>query len=103
MVADVFHLVDDQFEFFVSCIEMRRHANAGSRTIVNNEFAAYQLFRDSRCILVSNSNCPTPVFWISRTRYAESRPFCEFNELVGLTHALFANSLDADFVDDLIP
>ena len=43
-VSNGFHLVDDQIEFFVFSVKMRRDANARAGAKINYEFAPYEFF-----------------------------------------------------------
>ena len=52
-VSDFFHLANDEFEFLVAGVKMRRDAHAGAGTIIDDELATNQLARDCARVVVS--------------------------------------------------
>src|SRR5206468_3269086 len=101
-VANLLHLRDYQFEFLILRIEMRRDTHAGARTIVNDEFAANQFFRERRGVVIPNRDRATAAVRIFRTCNAKPGFLGQRNQVLSLPHTLFTDWADADCIDDLI-
>ncbi len=101
-VADLFHFLNDEFQFVVGGIEMRRDANAGAGPVVDDELAANELLRHRCRMFVRDCDRAAALGRIFWTGNFKARFFREANEIICLPHILRANLLQTDLVDDLI-
>src|SRR6185503_15622095 len=93
---------DDEFQLFVSGVEVRRDANSGARPEIDDKLAMDQFLRDRSRVLVCNRDRATTLVCVFRTRHSESCFFGQIDQILRLSHALFANLLYPDLVYDLV-
>src|SRR5215203_316429 len=101
-VADLFHFPDDEFQLVVGVVKMWRDANACAGPVVNNKFPANELFCDRACMFVRDRYCSGSLLSIFWARHSESRFLREIDQIIRLTHALFADSVDPDLINNAI-
>src|SRR6185503_4029887 len=100
--TDLFHFFDHKFQLVVGGVEVWRDSNARAWPVVDDELSTTQFFRDGCCMFVRDRNrsgALSHVFW---TRDSEPGFFCELDQVTRLAHALLANLVDADLVDDSV-
>src|ERR1044072_2970901 len=61
-----------------------------------------QLLRDRRCVFVRDSDRAPTLFYLFRTRDCKTSFFSEIDQVFRLSHALLADLVDADLIDDLV-
>src|SRR6185503_11278467 len=99
-VADLFHFSDHKFQLVVGGVEVWRDPNARTRSVVDNELSTNEFLRDGRSMFVCDCNRAAALPHIFWTRDFESGFLREFDQVIRLAHALLANLVDADLVDD---
>src|ERR1043166_841529 len=83
-LANFLHLSDDQFEFLIPGVEMRRDAHAGAGTIIDDELTPHQLFGKRRRVVVPNRDRATAAVWIFWTADPEAGLFGKLNQVLSL-------------------
>src|ERR1700752_702169 len=101
-VANLLHLSDHEFQFFVSRVEVWRDTNARAGSVVNNKLSANEFLCDGGSMLVSNRDRPATPAYILRTGDFETGFFGEINQVLCLTHALLTDLFHSDLIDDAI-
>src|SRR5215212_2879404 len=101
-LTDLLHLFDHELQLIVSSVEVWRDANSRAGPEVHDKFAMDQFSRNRRRVLVGNRNRTAAPFHVLRTRHYESGLFSQIDQILSLPHALFADLVYTDLIDDLV-
>src|SRR5271163_3617691 len=100
-VQNIRDLRERKIALLFAVVKMRRDADAGFGTIVNQNFAGEQFSGDCGGVGAIDGDGAGTLGRVCRSTYAPAVRLCAFVQALGHAHGFFANGADADPIQDL--
>src|ERR1700761_603550 len=101
-VDDSTELVDGVLELVIRGVEVRRHADAGTGAVVDDDLAPQKLCGDALALGYIEDDDTAATRGIALAANGDAGPVSKLDEPCRLANGLGANGIDADLIHDLV-